>query len=116
MALRSVDWRLSRRAPFRSGQPKSGCGGNALVPDGIVRDAGRLSARPAARTRARTAAHYRTAHHMTTSAGYEVLFHRHPANPILTAADWPYPAHTVFNAGATRLLDGTTLLLCRVED
>jgi predicted GH43/DUF377 family glycosyl hydrolase len=53
---------------------------------------------------------------MTASAGYEVLFHRHPANPILTAADWPYPAHTVFNAGATRLLDGTTLLLCRVED
>ena len=36
--------------------------------------------------------------------------------PILTAADWPYPAHTVFNPGATRLPDGTTLLLCRVED
>ncbi len=32
------------------------------------------------------------------------------------AADWPYPAHTVFNPGATRLADGTTLLLCRVED
>lgn len=47
---------------------------------------------------------------------FEVLFHRHPANPILTAADWPYPAHTVFNPGATRLADGTTLLLCRVED
>src|ERR1051326_785580 len=47
---------------------------------------------------------------------YETLFHRHPANPILTAADWPYPAHTVFNPGATRLRDGTTLLLCRVED
>jgi predicted GH43/DUF377 family glycosyl hydrolase len=37
-------------------------------------------------------------------------------NPILTAADWPYPVHTVFNAGATLLRDGTTLLLCRVED
>ena len=47
---------------------------------------------------------------------YETLFHRHPKNPILTAADWPYPAHTVFNPGATRLHDGTTLLLCRVED
>lgn len=47
---------------------------------------------------------------------YEVLFQRHARNPILTAADWPYPAHTVFNAGATRLADGTTLLLCRVED
>jgi predicted GH43/DUF377 family glycosyl hydrolase len=48
--------------------------------------------------------------------GYEILFHRHAKNPILTAADWPYPAHTVFNAGATRLADGTTLLLARVED
>ena len=50
------------------------------------------------------------------SRGYDVLFERHPTNPILTAADWPYPAHTVFNAGATRLADGTTLLLCRVEE
>jgi predicted GH43/DUF377 family glycosyl hydrolase len=47
---------------------------------------------------------------------YETLFYRHPKNPILTAADWPYPAHTVFNPGATTLEDGTTLLLCRVED
>jgi predicted GH43/DUF377 family glycosyl hydrolase len=53
---------------------------------------------------------------MTTPRHYETLFHRHLQNPILTAADWPYPAHTVFNAGATRLQDGTTLLLCRVED
>jgi predicted GH43/DUF377 family glycosyl hydrolase len=53
---------------------------------------------------------------MTPSAHYEVLFERHPKNPTLTSADWPYPAHTVFNAGATRLPDGTTLLLCRVED
>jgi predicted GH43/DUF377 family glycosyl hydrolase len=53
---------------------------------------------------------------VTTQRGYEQLFHRHASNPILTAADWPYPAHTVFNAGATRLPDGTTLLLCRVED
>jgi predicted GH43/DUF377 family glycosyl hydrolase len=44
------------------------------------------------------------------------LLVRHPRNPILRAADWPYPAHTVFNAGATHLRDGTTLLLCRVED
>lgn len=47
---------------------------------------------------------------------YPVLLHRHPANPLLTAADWPYPVHTVFNAGATKLEDGTTLLLCRCED
>jgi predicted GH43/DUF377 family glycosyl hydrolase len=48
--------------------------------------------------------------------GFEVLFRRNGSNPILTAAHWPYPAHTVFNPGATRLADGTTLLLCRVED
>lgn len=53
---------------------------------------------------------------MTVAHGYTSLLHRHAANPILTAANWPYPAHTVFNAGATRLPDGTTLLLCRVED
>jgi predicted GH43/DUF377 family glycosyl hydrolase len=52
----------------------------------------------------------------TASRTYETLFHRYEKNPILTAADWPYPAHTVFNPGATRLRDGTTLLLCRVED
>jgi predicted GH43/DUF377 family glycosyl hydrolase len=45
-----------------------------------------------------------------------ILFRRHDHNPILTAAQWPYVAHSVFNAGATRLADGTTLLLCRVED
>lgn len=50
------------------------------------------------------------------TVAYETLFHRATTNPILTAADWPYPVHTVFNAGATRLADGTTLLLCRVED
>ncbi len=53
---------------------------------------------------------------MKEKRGYEVLFRRCEGNPILTAADWPYPVHTVFNAGATRLADGTTLLLCRVED
>jgi predicted GH43/DUF377 family glycosyl hydrolase len=44
------------------------------------------------------------------------LLHRHKKNPILTAAEWPYSAHTVFNPGAAILSDGTTLLLCRVED
>ena len=51
-----------------------------------------------------------------SNRSYEVLFHRYERNPILTAAQWPYPVHTVFNPGATRLPDGTTLLLCRVED
>ena len=44
------------------------------------------------------------------------MFTRSGKNPILTAKDWPYRVHTVFNPGATRLQDGTTLLLCRVED
>jgi predicted GH43/DUF377 family glycosyl hydrolase len=44
------------------------------------------------------------------------LFQRHALNPILTAADWPYPVHSVFNPAAVLLPDGTTLLLCRVED
>jgi predicted GH43/DUF377 family glycosyl hydrolase len=44
------------------------------------------------------------------------ILRRHKLNPILTAADWPYPINSVFNAGATLLPDGTTLLLCRVED
>ena len=47
---------------------------------------------------------------------YNELFKRHKNNPILTATDWPYPAHSVFNPGATLLHDGTTLLMCRVED
>ncbi|MGZ8496442.1 MAG: glycosidase, partial [Candidatus Binatia bacterium] len=44
------------------------------------------------------------------------LFRRHKRNPILSAADWPYPVNSIFNPGATLLPDGTTLLLCRVED
>jgi len=44
------------------------------------------------------------------------IFRRDAGNPLLSATDWPYPVHTVFNAGATTLKDGTTLLLCRVED
>jgi predicted GH43/DUF377 family glycosyl hydrolase len=44
------------------------------------------------------------------------LFHRHPNNPILTASQWPYEVNTAFNPAAARLNDGSTLLLCRVED
>ncbi len=43
------------------------------------------------------------------------LFQRHTQNPILTSQDWPYPAHTVFNAGACQVGD-ETILLVRVED
>ena len=44
------------------------------------------------------------------------LFTRYPGNPILTQDNWPYPINSVMNAGAAKLADGTTLLLCRVED
>ena len=45
------------------------------------------------------------------------LFKRCEKNPILTSSDWPYSSvNTVFNPGATLLFDGTTVLLCRVED
>ena len=43
------------------------------------------------------------------------LFRRRAENPILTARDWPYPANTVFNAGACQVRDETVLLV-RVED
>ncbi len=49
-------------------------------------------------------------------SGHRQLFVRHPDNPLLIAEDWPYSVNTVFNAGAVRLPDGETLLLCRVED
>jgi predicted GH43/DUF377 family glycosyl hydrolase len=44
------------------------------------------------------------------------LFLRYQRNPILSAADWPYRIHSVFNAGAVRLASGETLLLARAED
>jgi len=47
---------------------------------------------------------------------FENLFRRSRGNPILMAEQWPYPAHAVLNPGAVRLEDGSTLLLCRVED
>src|ERR1051326_1985195 len=50
------------------------------------------------------------------TAKHPELFRRHKSNPILTASDWPYPVNSVFNPAATMLSDGTTLLLCRVED
>jgi predicted GH43/DUF377 family glycosyl hydrolase len=43
------------------------------------------------------------------------LFERHAQNPILTAADWPYPVNAVFNPAAA-VVDGETIILARVED
>lgn len=53
---------------------------------------------------------------MISHPSFPTLFRRHDDNPILTARDWPYPVHSVFNPGATRMPDGSTLLLCRAED
>jgi predicted GH43/DUF377 family glycosyl hydrolase len=47
--------------------------------------------------------------------GSPELFRRSDANPILSAADVPYPANSVFNPGAARVGD-ETILLARVED
>lgn len=44
------------------------------------------------------------------------LFTRYLGNPILSRENWPYSINSVFNAGAVKLSDGETLLLCRVED
>ena len=46
---------------------------------------------------------------------YKAIFQRYENNPIITVKDLPYPANTVFNAGATRI-NGETVLLMRVED
>jgi predicted GH43/DUF377 family glycosyl hydrolase len=43
------------------------------------------------------------------------LFRRSDANPILTAADLPYPSNSVFNPGAAQVGE-ETILLVRVED
>ncbi len=47
-------------------------------------------------------------------SGNHQLFHRHPANPILTAADWPQAVNVVFNPAAVEV-GGETVLLARVE-
>ncbi len=49
------------------------------------------------------------------SSTVKSLFTRHEANPIIQAADIPYPANSAFNAAATQFGD-ETLLLMRVED
>ena len=43
------------------------------------------------------------------------LFQRTRGNPLLTPRRWPYRVNAVLNPGAA-LVDGVTVLLCRVED
>src|SRR4029450_6543246 len=107
--LRPGDGRVPRRPARRPGQRQSRSGVDALVPARAVRDAFDRSHRCHSTTERADVV-------VMTAAHYESLLIRHSGNPILRATDWPYPAHTVFNAGATLLPDGTTLLLCRVED
>lgn len=52
----------------------------------------------------------------TKACSYHQLFTRYSGNPILSRENWPYPINSVLNAGAVRLADGDTLLLCRIED
>lgn len=48
-------------------------------------------------------------------ASDDELFLRAPQNPLITAAQWPYPINSVFNPGAA-LVNGETVLVCRIED
>jgi predicted GH43/DUF377 family glycosyl hydrolase len=43
------------------------------------------------------------------------LFQRYRGNPLLSPERWPYAANAVMNAGAAQV-NGSTVLLCRVED
>ena len=51
----------------------------------------------------------------SSGSGSNRLFLRSPGNPLLSPNRWPYPINAVMNAGAT-MVDGETVLLCRVED
>jgi predicted GH43/DUF377 family glycosyl hydrolase len=54
---------------------------------------------------------------MSPSSGdlSDELFTRYRGNPLLTPNRWPYTVNAVMNAGAAQV-DGSTVLLCRVED
>ena len=55
---------------------------------------------------------YMTSYSSVTNNG---LFRRLDGNPILAPNRWPYPINAVMNAGAA-MVEGETVLLCRVED
>ena len=52
---------------------------------------------------------------LSSNAVGSELFRRSISNPLLSPNRWPYPINAVMNAGAV-VVDGTTVLLCRVED
>ncbi|MBC8038982.1 MAG: glycoside hydrolase family 130 protein [Opitutaceae bacterium] len=43
------------------------------------------------------------------------VFHRHPANPILTAAAFPSRMRAVYNSAAVKVSEGKYVMLCRVN-
>ena len=138
-ALRGGDGACVRVVPRRAttsalcvADPARGAGCDGLTPDGRQHEPGRRvdadvadrgrahpgrsrdagtppsAARPAARSRWRCRPR-------VTHSREPLVPARSAANPILTAADVPYPANTVFNPGAARVGD-ETILLVRVED
>ena len=85
--LRSDDGRLSRRLASRPPERKSRRGVDPGVSSGV------LELRLAENTLLNVEAGSSMSNH------HVELFQRHEHNPILTAADWPYPVNSVFNPG-----------------
>src|SRR5688500_4381742 len=116
-SLRPAHGRMPRCAARRSREREPGRRVDARLPAGAAGRGRRGRALERDADADRRPCRSRAGRERAMSAvSYETLFHRSAQNPVLTAADWPYPVHTVCNAGATLLPDGTTLLLCRVED
>ena len=69
------------------------------------------STRPACRVVRTPASRSRESRRMTGAGASSSTA---PANPLLTAEDWPYPVNVVFNPAAA-VVDGETVLLARVE-
>src|ERR1700739_1378035 len=117
------------RSSSRSRQRKPGSGINAFVPDGAPGNAG---SEGGPRRRNAPGNEYYPLNPLTQPAALPAasvleeptavpcidhpLFTRYSGNPILSRLNWPYPINSVFNAGAVRLADGDTLVLCRVGD
>src|SRR5689334_5705059 len=103
--LRLRDRRLQRWARERLAERQSRRRINARFP----------SRRAPPRCRRRPRRHPRAHTPTGNCMSARELFERHHGNPILTAADWPYPVNAVFNPAAAAA-NSETVLLARVED
>ena len=112
---RSGARRLPRRSDATGGQPQRGRRVDAHVADRGRAHPGRPRGRLARLPDRRPTLEPQLVAVATSVTRPEPLFRRDPANPILTAADVPYPANSVFNPAAARVGD-ETILLVRVED